>query len=209
LTRDMVLGASASFWQGDQDHGELYEKDVRVNQLERSIRKEIIAHLSGSTAPEEVPYSLLLMSLVKDLERLGDYAKNLAEAPDNAPGVIPDQGCGHDLREIRTQVEALQRQATEVFERSDTLSAAKLTQLGRDISKQCDELIARVVKTETSVPMAVRLTLGARYYKRIAGHLLNLVSAVIMPLHKLDFFDEDVLPPEAKAALRRRSGSRP
>jgi hypothetical protein len=41
---------------------------------------------------------------------------------------------------------------------------------------------------------AVHLTLGARFYKRINGHLLNFLSSVIMPLHKLDYYDESALP---------------
>ena len=47
-----------------------------------------------------------------------------------------------------------------------------------------------------SLEMAVDLTLGSRFYKRIQGHLLNLLSAVVMPLHKLDYYDEDSIPDE-------------
>ena len=35
------------------------------------------------------------------------------------------------------------------------------------------------------------LVLCARYYKRIGGHALNVLSAVVMPLHKVDYYDED------------------
>ena len=34
------------------------------------------------------------------------------------------------------------------------------------------------------------MVLGARHYKRILAHLMNVLSGVVMPLHKLDFFDE-------------------
>jgi len=37
------------------------------------------------------------------------------------------------------------------------------------------------------------VVLAARYYKRIESHLLNILSGVVMPLHKLDYFDEDAL----------------
>jgi hypothetical protein len=29
-----------------------------------------------------------------------------------------------------------------------------------------------------------------RFYKRIAAHLSNVLSVVVMPLHKIDYFDE-------------------
>ena len=42
------------------------------------------------------------------------------------------------------------------------------------------------------------LILGARFYKRIAGHVLNVLSSVVMPLHKLDYYDENAIPPELR-----------
>jgi hypothetical protein len=32
--------------------------------------------------------------------------------------------------------------------------------------------------------------MGARFYKRIGAHVLNVLSSVVMPLHKLDYYDE-------------------
>jgi phosphate uptake regulator len=79
LATELVLEAS-SVYAGEplsaEERTALYEKDVQVNKLERKIRKNIVAHLGGK-APADVPYSLLLMSIVKDIERLGDFAKNL------------------------------------------------------------------------------------------------------------------------------------
>jgi phosphate uptake regulator len=37
---------------------------------------------------------------------------------------------------------------------------------------------------------AVLYTLLARYLKRVCLHLSNIASSVVMPLHKLDYFDE-------------------
>ena len=81
LVQRMLLEASEVFWgrpQTPEQRTELYSSDIEVNELERAIRKRIVAHLSGSSR-FDVPYGLLMMSLVKDVERLGDYAKNLSE----------------------------------------------------------------------------------------------------------------------------------
>jgi phosphate uptake regulator len=87
-----------------EERAGLYKKDIRVNKFERSIRKQIVAHLSvGNTG--DLPYTLLLMSLVKDVERLGDYAKNLSEVADLHSGPLPDDVICRELREIRTAVE--------------------------------------------------------------------------------------------------------
>ena len=56
----------------------LYSIDKKVNELQRDIRKRIVEHLSIQPSVD-VSTSLLLMSVVKDAERLGDYSKNLLE----------------------------------------------------------------------------------------------------------------------------------
>ena len=197
LTQGMCLDASSVFWgrrQTAEERTALYERDVQVNKLERRIRKRLVAHLSLRD-PQDVPYCLLLMSLVKDLERLGDYAKNLTEVADIASGPFPEDEVIDELKEVRRSVESLIRESAQVFSRSDRDRAVELTVEGRSVSKRCDSLIRRIANSDYTPPVIVSLTLGARFYKRMAGHLLNLLSGVIMPLHKLDYFDEKAIPP--------------
>ena len=56
----------------------IYAIDKNVNKLQRDIRKRVVEHLSIQPSVD-VSTSLLLMSVVKDAERLGDYSKNLLE----------------------------------------------------------------------------------------------------------------------------------
>ena len=59
--------------------------------------------------------------------------------------------------------------------------------------RRCDALIPKIAKAEYSAASTVTVVLGTRYYKRILGHLLNVLSGVVMPLHKLDYCDEKVV----------------
>jgi phosphate uptake regulator len=54
-------------------------------------------------------------------------------------------------------------------------------------------MIGKVTRSGYDAATATSLVLGARYYKRIGSHLLNVLSRVVMPLHKLDYYDEDAL----------------
>jgi hypothetical protein len=54
-------------------------------------------------------------------------------------------------------------------------------------------MIGKVTRSGYDAATATSLVLGVRYYKRIGSHLLNVLSGVVMPLHKLDYYDEDVL----------------
>ncbi|MEJ2342200.1 MAG: PhoU domain-containing protein [Gemmatimonadales bacterium] len=131
MTYDITVRAGQAYFtnaSSSEDRSYIYTQDVKINKLERKIRKAVVAHLSFPENTQSVPYCLALMSLVKDVERIGDYAKNVAEVRDFFAG-----------------------------------------------------------------PAA--LVLGTRYYKRINAHILNVLTSVVMPLHKLDYFDEDSAPP--------------
>jgi phosphate uptake regulator len=196
ITQEMILDASAVYWGkvlSPEERTALYDRDVEVNKLEREIRKLIIAHMSVRVGVD-VPFGLLMMSLVKDVERLGDYAKNLAEVPEmTGQPQLPDDDNARELAEIRQAVETLAGETAQVWAASDAERARELTISGRAVSKRCDKLVAQIAAGDYSAKVAVCLTMGTRFYKRIAGHLLNLLSSVLMPLHKLDYYDEKVL----------------
>ena len=64
---------------------EIYRRDVKVNRTERTIRRRIVEHLAVQPKVDMAP-CLILMSVVKDAERIGDYCKNILE--------IASMGCG-------------------------------------------------------------------------------------------------------------------
>jgi len=201
LTQGMVLDASKGFWHRGmtpEERTSLYQRDVRVNKLERSLRKRVLAHLAtAGPVSRDAPFALMVMSLVKDLERLGDYAKNMAEITEIHDDTLPDHEVVEELRHIARAVEDLAGRAPEVFEAGDTDGAEELTREGRASSERCDMALRTLARTKLSPSLVVSLTLGLRFYKRIAGHLLNVLSGVLMPLHKLDYFDESVLRDDA------------
>lgn len=195
IAQEMALEASGIYWRTypEQERvSAVSKRDIEVNKLERAIRKKISRRLSV-TRGYDVPYSLRMMSLVKDVERIGDYAKNLAQTAYLVDAPIPDDELTVSLREIREQVEGLIREIPRVMGEADKKRSAALTVEGRELAKDCDRLVRRLAKGEYATGVAVKLTLGARYYKRIVAHSLNLLSSVIMPLHKLDYYDEDDL----------------
>ncbi len=193
IAHELTLKAGTIIFEGKgspEDREWIYEQDVKVNGLERKIRKQIVTHLSLSENTLDLPYCLLLMSLVKDVERIGDYAKNLAEISDFRPGPLPEDGAGAELREIRAGVEEAFEHLANVLEESDQERALELIRSGKDLAQQCKALIRKIADSDYDAATVAALTLGARYYKRVGGHVLNILSSVVMPLHKVDYYDE-------------------
>lgn len=193
LTYDMTITAGEVYFseslQADA-RTSVYKADVKVNKLERKIRKQVIAHLSLASGRASVPYCLLLMSLVKDVERVGDYAKNLTETRDYHPPALPDDQIIQEMSEIRSEIEGMFAEIVPVFETSDHERAVELIREGRDQTRRCDAIVGRVARSEYPASTATCVVMGARFYKRIAAHVLNVLTSVVMPLHKLDYYDE-------------------
>ena len=167
----------------------IYKVDAQVNSLVKDIRKRIIEHLSIQPSVD-VPTSLLLMSVVKDAERLGDYAKNLLEVSNFIQQPMDKEKYAKLFNNIEDEIANLFKQTKKAFIESDEDKAAKTWIYEREIAKRCDDIIKQLSKSELSVNEAVCFTLMARHFKRIAAHLTNIATSVILPLTDLDYFDE-------------------
>src|SRR5690625_4624904 len=55
---------------------DIYKMDKQINSYEREVRRKVMTHLSIS-GPANLSAGLVLVSVVIDIERIGDYAKNI------------------------------------------------------------------------------------------------------------------------------------
>ncbi|MGD8859673.1 MAG: PhoU domain-containing protein, partial [Myxococcales bacterium] len=162
---------------------------LQVNELEQKVRRQVVARVTLSS-PAHRTRLLAFLSLVKDVERLGDYAKNLVEAAELFPSPLPADNVPPELYEIRREVEAILDEAHGVLDRGDEKRAWILLDRGHQTSRRCDELVVTVASSDLPAAVAVPSALATRYYKRLAKHLMNLLSSVVMPLDRIGYYDE-------------------
>ncbi|MFO8053505.1 MAG: PhoU domain-containing protein [Candidatus Omnitrophota bacterium] len=167
----------------------IYSLDKKVNSLEKDIRKRIIEHLAIQPSVD-LPTSLLLMSVVKDAERLGDYAKNLFEVTNILDGPLDKEKYLQFFDNIGEDLERLFNITKEAFIDSDEKQAASAWNFETKIVKRCEDAIVKLANGNLPVNTAVSFTLIARYFKRTAAHLTNIATSVIVPLDQLDYFRE-------------------
>jgi len=167
----------------------IYGIDKNVNHLQKKIRIRIIEHLSLQPSVD-VAACLLLMSVVKDAERLGDYAKNLFEVTEFLAKPIDRTLFSQYFNEVDKKVLELFEQTKEAFIETDVDVATSTWDYEKKIAKGCDQIVANVAKSNLTVNEAVCFALIARYFKRIVAHLVNIATSVILPLSDLDYFDE-------------------
>lgn len=167
----------------------IYDVDKRINDLQKDIRKRIVEHLTLRPSVD-VSACLLLMSVVKDAERLGDYCKNLLGTISLLEEPLDENKYHKLFNNMDKEIYELFEQTISAFIESDTNKAAEAWSYENRIVKRCDRIIESTAKSNFSVNEAVCFTLIARYFKRLAAHLANIATSVILPINELDYFDE-------------------
>lgn len=185
-TRGVIIDGEPN---GDQQT-ELYDRDIRINKLERKIRRRVISHLSISGSRAEVPSALIFMNAVKDGERIGDYIKNLYEVADMMPDE-PDRALYHKYLDGATaEISALFEKTREAFAESDAKIAGEVIHSVKSTGRECERLIRELVVSDLPTNDAVCLVLILRFYKRMLAHMGNIATTVVMPVDMIDFYDE-------------------
>ena len=191
-TESMFEAVCARLLNGKDDpelKDRIYKVDKQVNRIQREIRKRIVEHLSLQPTVD-TNACLLLMSVVKDAERLGDYCKNLYEVTELLDDPVDRPFFAEYFGELDREIVSLFAQTKEAFLDADEDKARNAWTYKKKATKNCDRIVGRLAQGNLSVNQAVCFTLIARYFKRIVAHLANIATSVVLPLSDLDYFDE-------------------
>lgn len=184
LFQKVILGFRGKMDLDDLDD-EVYQTDIRINKFERSIRKSLVAHLTMN--PERnMSGCLVLMSIVKDAERVGDFCKNLFEAAELIKKPCPELFYCKKITQYTDYVDETFTSTIKAFETEDDVLAAEILQDEAKWDRRFDQFIKELVESELPTREAVCTTLIARSLKRLHAHLSNVASSVILPVHRID-----------------------
>ncbi len=161
-----------------------FATDVKINKLETQIRREILVHLAVSGEQSaKVPGFLLLLNLIKDAERLGDYSKNIFEIFEHGA----DKVNGEYLERFKEVRDTTIRLFSEVHT-SIIMMDAKLAQKAREDAtaaiKTCAGITDHLIDNPNSCENAVAVALLFRYQKRILSHLRKIATAQFSPFDR-------------------------
>ncbi len=168
---------------------DLYATDRRINELEQRIRREVAVHATVKGGAD-ITVCLTLMSLVKDAERIGDYAKNIFDLATDCPAFHEGPEAA-DLVDLKNRTSRLLAKVRNLCESQDIEQSRSFVEEVDDMLSECDKRVSALTKGELEASHPVAAALLYRYIKRVLAHQMNIVSSVFMPLDKLDYFDED------------------
>lgn len=163
--------------------------DRKINKYERQVRRHVLTHLSISGTVDLVP-GLVLVSIVIDVERIGDYTKNIYELARNHPKKLQGGAYEADIVTIETAIDEHFQKTIEVLQSQDKVVGREVMKVETDLGKMSDNIVSSLAQgkgKDISVSDAVSLAMYARYLKRINAHLTNVVSSIVNPFPRIGF----------------------
>ena len=167
---------------------EIRETDRQINATEVEIRRALVVHASvhGGIDTSEV---LAFMNMIKDLERIGDYNKNIFDLAEEGVSFTESPELDSILS-LRDEVSSRISLMGEILSVRDEQRARTYIERGDELRRDFDQRVNELLHSTEAAVAAVPKALLFRFLKRVSAHSSNVVSAVIMPVDQLDYFDE-------------------
>jgi phosphate uptake regulator len=188
-SHSMFDDAVAALHSDGTMESDIYARDQQLNKYERDVRRKIVTHMSVSNKPD-INLGLVLTAIVIDVERIGDYTKNIVELATAVEGPF-------DGLELHDQVVGIERVLLQMFddivpalEDSDEALARTILRAHGGVSESVDAAVRALTAGEVMSARgghAVTVALYMRFLKRVSAHLKNVATSVVNPYHRFGF----------------------
>ena len=163
--------------------------DRKINKFERQVRRQVMTHLT-ITGTQNLAPGMALISIVIDVERIGDYTKNIVDLATMHKKRL--QGGKHEtiLKEIETVIEDGFTKVIQVLKTQDKKLAREVMQVEEETSLKVESIITCILAGKDKnldTVEAVTLSMYARFLKRINAHLTNIASSIVNPFPRIGF----------------------
>lgn len=168
----------------------LKKRDSEINLFQKDVRRKVVTHYAISQDVEDLPNGLVLLNMVVDVERVGDYTKNILDLALNYPDTILAEEFSDDLAEIEREVISRFEKTITAINSQDEEVARSLMSTYKDIVSSSDKIVNGCISGELSQgseSKSVALALYARYLKRIAAHLKNISTILVNPFEAVGY----------------------
>ena len=173
---------------------DIRDTDKRVNKYERDVRRKVITHLS--VTGDDVSAGLVVVSVVVDIERIGDYTKNIAELAEKHQAKLDGGSLEDRLASVEKRTGDLFQRTAKAFKDGDEDEARKVMSEYKDeLSSDSESILTDIVSgkvTDLSPGNAAAVALYARYLKRIGSHLRTIVTSVVNPFPRIGYKEKQL-----------------
>ena len=186
-TKNMFESSYTSLLENNEELARaIIDEDMKVDRLEVKVRKKILEHLAGSTI-KNISYSLMLTNMIRDIERVGDYSKSIAELTLTYPAKLKDGKHIDMIAEMKRNTSEMFVLTETAIKEDDKTSAKKAIKIYEKVLGDFDEVVKVLNEPKMCGPHAITFALLSVYLKRIAGHIQNISSTELYPFPQIGF----------------------
>ena len=201
MVEESIKDATKSFSIRDVElAADVRTRDRAIDQLEIQINDEA-AKLLALRSPTAIDLRLVLsvIKVASNLERIGDYSKNMAKRTTvlmEMPHIF-DKGQG--LRRLAREVELMLKDALDSYVRRDVALAEQVIRRDKDVdqtySSQFREFLTYMMEDPRNITPCMHLHFMAKNIERMGDHVTSIAEQVIYivtgdrPTEERDKFD--------------------
>ncbi|MCJ7801377.1 MAG: hypothetical protein MUP82_03355 [Candidatus Marinimicrobia bacterium] len=169
----------------------LKKRDKEINEFQRDIRRKVMTHFILQKDATDISNGLVLLNMVVDIERVGDYSKNILDLAISTHKTFKTEKVCPELKAIEDEVIKRFDQTIEALQSQDSEVAEELLSTHRKmVARVSDKLVDNILRGEItfkSESKAAAVVLYARYLKRIGSHLSNIMTTLVNPFDAIGY----------------------
>jgi phosphate transport system protein len=168
----------------------IYAIDKKLNALEIDVRKKILEHLSINPSQDITP-SLVLVTIVVDIERLGDYSKNLIEVSHKYPKPLKGKYI-EKIKNLEEKVQIYFKKTIEIYKEQTKESGKEISEKLSELVDECQDLLEELIEDDSlNSKEGIIYSLLVRHLKRVSSHVRNVCSSIVNPFYRLGYKPDD------------------
>ena len=170
---------------------QLKNRDKKINAFHREVRRKIITHYSLEQSTHNITSLMVLVNMIVDIERIGDYSKNILDLAMNYPDALNTKHLHKDLYDIEKAVKERFDNTVDAVKTQDIKFARDLLKGYKEhITGASDRIVNNIIAGNIKFGTgseAAAIALYARYLKRIGSHLKNITTTIVNPIETIGY----------------------
>jgi len=180
-----ILDAALSLEKRDLEMAKkVREGDKQIDALEVEIN-EVAARIIALRAPvsKDLRSILTVLRLAASLERIGDYAKNMAKRTTVLADIAPLTGSDAALRRMAREVQGMLKDTLDAYIRGDSEAAEDVRQRDQDVDQMYNalfrEYLTFMMEDPRQITPCMHLHFMAKNIERMGDLTTNMAEQVI------------------------------
>lgn len=185
MVESAINDAAAALEARDEDLAEeVRRRDKAIDALEAQINEDA-ARLIALRAPTATDLRMVLavIKIAASLERVGDYAKNIAKRTTVLSQMQPIEGTGLALRRMATAVSKMLQDALDSYIRRDAELAEDVRQRDLEVDQMYNamfrEFLTHMMEDPRNITSCMHLHFIAKNLERMGDHATTIAEQVV------------------------------